>query len=189
MSTPPCEQITRATLLDYAVGELPEADAAVLEDHLFTCDDCGARAAELEPLLRAIRAAVRSSEVGGIVTDDVLNRLASDGVRLRTFTLSPGAHVPCAVWDGDELMSIRLRGDFGDGNEFTLRRRIGGNEISRADFQLKPGHQGEIISIVSAARIRQLPVVDIELVLTARQDGHERLIGTYTLQHQGSHQR
>lgn len=108
MKAPGCERIALADLIDYAAGELPEAEAAAIEEHLFSCADCGARAAELDALLRAIRPAVRSAEVGGFVTDAVLNRLAREGVRVRTYALSPGAVVACAVWDDDELMTLRL---------------------------------------------------------------------------------
>ena len=110
MTAPGCERIALADLTDYAAGELPETEAAAIEEHLFSCADCGARAAELDALVRAIPPAVRSAEVGGFVTDAVLNRLAREGVRVRTYALSPGAVVPCAVWDDDELMALRLRG-------------------------------------------------------------------------------
>ena len=83
--------------------------------------------------MRAIRPAVRSAEIGGFVTDAVLNRLSREGVRVRTYTLSPGAVVPCAVWDDDELMALRLHGDFGGASEFTLSQRVAGTEVSPRD--------------------------------------------------------
>jgi anti-sigma factor RsiW len=189
MTTPVCERIGLADLTDYAAGELPAVEAAALEDHLFSCAGCGALAAEFAALVQATRAAVRSSQVGGFVTDAVLNRLARDGVRVRSFALSPGAVVPCAVWDEDELMALRLRGDFGGAHEFTLTQRIAGNEVSRATGQFAASSHGEIIHVVPAAWIRQLPVVEIEVVLTARDDREERAVGSYTLVHGGSLQR
>jgi anti-sigma factor RsiW len=107
MTSPRCERFTLADLTDYAAGELAEAEAAAIEDHLFSCADCAGRAAELDALVRAIQPAMRSAEVGGFVTDAVLNQLARDGVRVRTYALSPGAVVPCAVWDDDELLALR----------------------------------------------------------------------------------
>ena len=120
MTIPGCDRIGLVELTDYAAGELAAADAAAIEEHLFACADCGARAAEFDAVVRAIPPALRSADVGGFVTDDVLNRLAREGVRVRTFALSPGAIVPCAVWADDELMVLRLRGDFGSATEFTL---------------------------------------------------------------------
>ena len=185
MKTPECERIDLTGLTDYAAGELPEADAAAFEEHLFSCADCGARAGKFDALVRAIRPAVRSAEVGGFVTDGVLNRLAREGVRVRTFALSPGAVVPCAVWEDDELMALRLRGDFGGASEFTLSQRVAGTEVSRATGQVAASSYGEIIYVEPAARIRQLPVVEVEVLLTAHEGGEERLIGSYTLLHGG----
>ena len=54
MTAPRCERFTLADLTDYAAGELPEAEAAAIEAHLFSCADCGARAAEFDALVRAI---------------------------------------------------------------------------------------------------------------------------------------
>jgi hypothetical protein len=42
---------------------------------------------------------------------------------------------------------------------------------------------------LSAAWVRQLPVVNVEVVLTAHVDGEERTIGRYTLAHGGALQR
>src|SRR5262245_15888964 len=144
MNTRGCEQMTLADLTDYTAGELSASEAASIEDHLFVCADCAARAAELDALVRAIPPAFQSAEVGGFVTEAVLNRLARAGVRVRTYTLSPGASVPCAVWDDDELMALRLRGDFGDASEFTLSQRVAGHEVSRATGQMAARPHGEV---------------------------------------------
>lgn len=186
MNVPGCERIGLADLTDYAAGELPEADAAAIEDHLFSCADCGARAAKFDALVRAIRPAAQSAEVGGFVTDAVLNRLARDGVRVRSYTLSPGAIVPCAVWEDDQLMALRLRGDFGGSIEVTLSHRIAGTEVRRVTGEIAASSHGEIIYVAPAARVRQLPVVEVEIVLTAHDRGEERLLGRYTLVHGGA---
>ncbi len=186
MTAPGCERIALADLTDYAAGALPDTEAAAIEEHLFSCAACGARAAEFDALVRAIRPAVRSAEVGGFLTDTVLNRLAREGVRMRTYTLSPGAIVPCAVWEDDELMALRLRGAFGGASEFTLSQRVAGTEVARATGQVAVGSHGEIIFVQPAAWVRQLPVVEVELLLTASEGGAERPIGRYTLVHGGS---
>lgn len=180
-----CEQVALADLIDYAAGELDAAAAAALEDHLFSCAECGRRAAEFEGLRLAIRSAVRSAGVGGFVTDAVLNQLSRDGVRVRSYTLSPGAVVPCAVWDEDELMALRLRGDFGGVREVTLTRRVAGAEVARVTGDLAGAASSEIIHTVPASWLRELPVVDVQLELRARDGGSERSIGSYTLRHGG----
>jgi anti-sigma factor RsiW len=185
MNSPECERIALSDLTDYAAGELPEADAAAIEEHLFSCADCGARAAEFDALVGAIRPAVRSAEIGGFVTDAVLNRLAREGVRVRSYALSPGAVVPCAVWNDDELMALRLRGDFGDASEFTLSQRVAGAEVIRATGHVAASSHGEIIYAIPASWVRQLPVVEVEVLLIAHEHGEERPIASYTLVHEG----
>jgi anti-sigma factor RsiW len=185
MNAPPCQQVALADLTDYAAGELPEAEAAAIEEHLFSCADCGARAGEFDMLLRGTRQAVCSAEVGGFVSDAVLNQLARDGVRVRTYALSPGASVPCAVWEGDELMALRLRGDFGGATEFTLSQRVAGTEVSRVTGHVAASSHGEVIYAAPAAWVRQLPAVEVEVILTAN-DSDGRSVGTYTLVHGGS---
>lgn len=185
MSVPMCERLPLTLLADYAVGDLPTADAETLEEHLFSCADCAVRAAELDAIMRGIDSAMRAAEVGGFVTDAVLNRLARDGVRVRTFALQPGAVVPCAVWEEDEVMALRLRGDFSGATEVTLSQRVAGHEVSRITGQVVPDPHGEIIFAEPAARVRELPVVDVEVLLTAHEHGEDRLIGSYTLRHGG----
>jgi len=185
MTAPGCERIALADLIDYAAGELAETDAAAIEEHLFACADCARRAAELDALVRAIRPAMRSAEVGGFVTDAVLNRLAREGVRVRTYALSPGAIVPCGVWDDDELMVLRLRADVGGASEFTLSQRVAGTEVVRVTGQVSASPHGELIYAEPAARIRELPSVEVEVLLTAHESGQERPIGSYTLVHGG----
>jgi anti-sigma factor RsiW len=189
MTSSGCEKIALADLTDYAAGELPEAEAAAIEEHLFSCVDCSARAAEFDALVAAIRPAIESAEVGGFVTDAVLNRLAREGVRVRTYALSPGAIVPCAVWDDDELMALRLRGDFAGVGEVTMSQRVAGTEMIRVTGQVVASAHGEIIYALPAAWIRQLPVVDVDVRLTAHEGGEERPIGSYTLAHDGLLQR
>ncbi len=189
MTLPLCERIALADLTDYAAGELDDVEAGALEEHLFSCADCGARAAEFDVLVRAIRRAVRSGEVGGFVTDAVLNRLAREGMRIRTFTLSPGAIVPCAVWEDDELMVLRLRGEFGDASEFTVSQRVGGTEVSRSTGHSTAGSSGELLYATPAAMVRQLPVVQVDIHVTAHVGSEQRAVGQYALMHGGVQQR
>jgi len=186
MNHPPCDRIAFDDLTDYAAGDLQGDAAVALEEHLFSCADCAARAAEFDALVRAVPHALRSAEVGGFVTDAVLNRLAREGVRIRTFVLSPGAIVPCAVWEEDELMVLRLRADFSGAGELTLSQHSGGTELVRLTTQAVVPPHGELIHLTPAALIRQLPEVEIDVVLTASDEGQQREIGRYTLLHGGS---
>lgn len=181
-----CDRLGLAELTDYAAGELGDTEAAEIEAHLFACAACAARAAELDAVVRAIPSAVRTAGVGGFVTDAVLNQLSRQGVHMRTFALFPGAVVPCAVWDDDELMVLRLRGDFGSATEFTLSERVGAADLLRVTGQVVPSSYGELIYAMPAASIRHLPVVDVDIVLTAIDGDTPGPVGRYTLVHGGA---
>jgi hypothetical protein len=186
MSTERCEQVTLADLADYAAGDLPEAEAAALEEHTFACADCARRATEYVAFAAGIRDAVRAAQVAGLITDAVLNRLAREGVRVRSYTLSPGDLVPCAVWQQDDVMVLRLRGDFREGDEITLVQRAAqGEEISRSSALEMGSSQHEILYAVPAAWVRMLPAGDIQVTLT-HEGSDRRAIASYTLRHEGA---
>lgn len=189
MTAPGCERISLAELSDYMAGDVDAPQAAALEEHLFGCPACTARAAELDALVRGLKAAVRSGEVDGCITDAILNRLSREGVRVRSFALAPGDVVPCAVWDGDEVMALRLRGDFGEATEVTLVQRHAGTEVSRISAPMAPAGHGEVIVATSASLVRQLPEAELQLELTSAVNGEERVVGRYTLVHGGAFHR
>jgi hypothetical protein len=185
MNEEPCQKLSLTDLVDYSMGDLPESQAANVEEHLFSCPDCGRQAAELDRLVGGVGRAARTGQMGALVTDAVLNRLSRDGVRVRNFALSPGDIVPCAVWEDDEVMVLRLRGDFTGISEVTLAQRVEGVEVSRASGLTARSPRGEILYAVPAAWVRQLPEAAVELVLSADIGGEVRTIGAYTLRHAG----
>jgi hypothetical protein len=70
--------------------------------------------------------------------------------------------------------------------EVTASQRAAGPEVSRATGQVAASPHGEIIYVAPGAWVRQLPAVEVEVVLTGREDdGEERPIGSYTLVHGG----
>jgi anti-sigma factor RsiW len=186
MTAASCTRLPLGDLADYAAGELTTTEADAIEEHLFACPDCGGRAAELDALLRGVQHAMRAAEIGGFTTDEILNRLAREGVRVRSFTLSPGAVVPCAVWEGDELMALRLRAEIGAAAELTVTQRVGGAEVVRTTGEVVAASRGEVIFAQPAASVRDLPPTELEVVLAVRQDGEERAVATYTLVHGGT---
>jgi hypothetical protein len=67
-----------------------------------------------------------------------------------------------------------------------LQRVAGGDELIFATGQVSASPHGEIIYVLPAALIRQLPEVQVDVRLTATGEGKERPIGSYTLVHEGS---
>ena len=177
-------------IVDYWAGDLPQTDADRLEEHVFACAECARHLGEGAALARGIAAVVRQGRFHSIVTDALLNRLARDGVRIRTYTLEPGVVVPCSVWTDDDLVVTRIRADFSGVDSMTVVTRLAsGQEVGRlSDIFVRPG-QMEIIDAISASILRRLPSTSVRLTVTGRTAAGERTIGEYVLEHEGTFER
>jgi hypothetical protein len=177
-------------VVDYWTGDLTKADEDRIEEHVFACDDCARDLATAEALARGIAAVVRAGRLHSVVTDGILNRLAADGVRIRTYTLDGPGIVPCAVWADDDLVVSRIRADFSDVNAVTIvTRQASGEEIGRlSDVAVRPG-QREILNAFSAAHLRTLPATRVHVTVTAQAGSAERTLADYTLEHAGAFDR
>src|SRR5262245_63916777 len=76
-----------ADVVDYWTGDLTRAEEDRIEEHVFTCADCARELAAAEALSRDVASVAREGRLHSVVTDAMLNRLAADGVRIRTYTL------------------------------------------------------------------------------------------------------
>ena len=182
--------IAFADVVDDWAGDLAPAEEARLEEHAFACSDCARELAAAEAMVRAIAAVARNGHLHSVVTDSILNRLAADGVRIRTYALEGTETVRCGVWADDDLVVSRIRADFTDVDAVTIvTRQASGDEISRiSDVSVRPG-QREILNAFSAARLRELPPTLVQVTVTAQIGGGERTIAEYTLEHAGSFDR
>ncbi len=179
-----------ADIVDYWTGELTGPDEDRIEAHVFGCAECARELAAAEALTRGVAAVAREGRLDTVVTDAILNRLAADGLRIRTFTLEGDSVVPCAVWAGDDLVVARIRGDFTGVDAVTIvTRQASGDEIGRlSDVTVRPG-QREILNAFSAAHLRTLPASRVHVSVTAPHAGGERMLAEYTLEHGGAFDR
>ena len=126
MTDPRCATpVPFSDIVDYWAGDLSVADVDRIEEHVFTCAECARQLAEGAALARCIAAVVREGHFHSLVTDALLNRLAMDGVRMRTYVLDPGDVVPCSVWADDDLVVTRIRADFSGVDSVTVVTRLG----------------------------------------------------------------
>ena len=191
MTDPRCATpVALSDIVDYWAGDLSAADVDRIEEHVFTCAECARQLAEGAALARGIAVVVREGHFHSLVTDALLNRLAMDGVRMRTYVLDPGDVVPCSVWADDDLVVTRIRADFSGVDSVTVVTRLGsGEEIGRlSDVTVRPG-QGEIIDAISAALLRRLPSTLVRMTVSARAASREWTLGEYVLEHAGTFDR
>jgi len=177
-------------VVDYWAGDLTQAEEGRIEEHVFACAGCARELAAAQALARNIVSVAREGRLHSVVTDAILNRLAADGVRIRTFTLEGSGIVPCAVWADDDLVVSRIRANFEDADSVTIvTRQASGEEIARvSDIALRPG-QHEILNAFSAAHLRKLPATRVHVTVTGQTGSAERTIVEYTLEHAGAFDR
>jgi hypothetical protein len=184
------EHLSSSDVADYWA---PDATAEVIdriEEHVFNCAGCARRLEAAHALIAGIHDAVRRGRFHAIVTDAVLNRLAREGTRMRTFTVDPGTVVPCAVWADDDLIVTRMRADFTGLDHVSIVMQVGGEEVDRvADVPVGSGAR-ELIEAFSAAQLRALPEAQVRLqVFGSRGASGDELVAEYVLEHGGALER
>jgi hypothetical protein len=172
-------------LADYWTPDVPPDAVERIEAHVFACGACAQQLAAARETIDGLCAAVRRGQVQAIVTDAVLNRLARDGTRMRTFTVGPGDVVPCAVWAGDQVIVTRMQGNFSGLDRVTVVTDVDGREFARqADVPVGP-EATELISALPAEQLRQLPQARVRLRIFGGAAA-EALVGEYILEHGGT---
>lgn len=179
-------------LADYWISETAAAESERIEAHVFECERCARGLAEAEQLRAAISDLIRSGRVQVVVTDEVLNRLSRDGVRVRSYSLGPGESVRCAVWADDDLLVTRLRGNFDGISSVDAEMRMPtGEQWQRiTDMPVREG-SAEILLALPASEVRRAPDGPIRLTLRRAMAGSsdEQVIGEYVFHHEGAHDR
>jgi hypothetical protein len=97
-----------ATLADYWLAALAQSEEEAVEEHLFACDECGARLREVMALAEGVRQLAREGSLRIVVSDGFLRRAAEEGVRVREYAVPPGGRVECTVTAEDDLLVGRL---------------------------------------------------------------------------------
>jgi len=178
-------------LSDYWTADVSPDDMERIEGHVFSCNACTELLADVDRLRRSIGDVARTGGFQAFVTDSLLNQLARDGVRMRTYAMDAGGSVQCAVWDDDEILVTRLRGDFGDVSAIDATLRLDtGEEWGRAsDVPIREGSR-ELIMALPAALVRHAPEVPIRLILRASSAPPDAAsLAEYTFDHRGAHAR
>ena len=178
-------------LADYWTSDITPGDAEQIESHVFDCERCARMLAEADRLRVGIRDLARSGNVQAFVNDAVLNRLARDGVRVRSYALGPGETVRCAVWADDDVIVARLRADFTGVESVDAEMRFDtGEEWAQAtDVPVRKG-ETELVLALPAGLVRNAPTVPMRLTLrhSAGSSG-ERILAQYVFHHEGALER
>jgi hypothetical protein len=176
---------------DYWTSDIAPSDAERIEAHVFECADCARLLAESEQLRSGIGALARGGGFQAFVTDGLLNRLARDGVRVRSYALDPGESIKCSAWADDEVLVARLRADFAGVTAVDAEMRLeSGEQWGRStDVPVREGAT-ELVLALPAAMVRSAPIGPMRLTLRAASGSPRAdVIAEYVFDHEGEHER
>jgi len=187
--------LTFGELADYWTVDVPPQEVERIEAHVFECARCARLLAEAEQLRSGIGAMAKGGRFQAFVTDGLLNQLARDGVRVRSYALDPGETITCSAWADDEVIVTRLRGDFTGVSAIDAEMRLEtGEEWGRTtDVPVREGAT-ELVLALPASMVRSVPAASTMRITLRAASGppgpqQSDIIAVYVFNHEGAHER
>jgi hypothetical protein len=178
-------------LIAYQLGELPEDEAATVEQHYFACGRCAERLAAVVRLQQGIVALVREGRITSSVTAALVDRVTVEGLQVRSYHLAPGQQVACTAAPLDDFVVVRLalpREPSQSIDRIDLATEVtllpsGETRQQMAEDVAIDRSSGEIVLAFSGDLVRSFPRT--RWTMTARLHGaaSQRSLGPYTLDH------
>jgi hypothetical protein len=177
--------IDAAVLADYWLAALATPEEEAAEEHLFTCDECGARFREVIALAEGVHQVAREGSLSMVVSDAFLKCASEEGLRVREYAPPPGGSVQCTVTAEDDLLIGRLAANLRGAKrvDLCLCDARGVEQIRLPDI---PFHSeaGGVVFQQSITYAKAAPSETMIVRLIAPDEtGGERLLGEYTFNH------
>jgi len=171
-------------LADYWLAALPPAGEEPVEEHLLGCDECGSRLRQLIALGEGIRKLARSGNLRVILSESFLNCAASEGLRVRQYSLPAGGSVDCTVTSEDNLLIGRLAVNLASARRVDLCFwDAAGTELQRLrDVPINPAGR-EVIFSEPIEFMRAAPATVVVVKLVSVEETGERVLGQYRFNH------
>jgi len=177
--------IDPAVLADYWLAVLAKPEEAAVDEHLFTCDECGARLREIVALAEGIRKLAREGSLLMVVSDTFLERAAVEGLRVREYAPPPGGSIECTVTAEDDILIGRLASNLSSAKrvDLCICDQRGVERLRLPDIPFDPG-AGSIAfqQSITYAKAASSETMTARLV-SVDDAGGERLLGEYTFNH------
>lgn len=167
-------------LTAYRAGELVAEEASGLEEHLFACDTCGARAAWMEGLAAGVTDALRRGDALLPITAATADRMRGSGLTLREYHARPGESVACTVGADDDFLVTYLHAELAGVSSVDLVViDEAGVERQRTKDLPVDATSGHVVYAISGKHVRPFP----STVLVYRLETAGRQLGDYTFVH------
>ena len=177
--------IDAAVLADYWLAALAQPEEEAVEEHLFACDECGARLREIIALAEGVRKIAREGSLRMVVSDSFLKRAAEEGLRIREYAPPAGGGVQCTVTAEDDILIGRLAANLTGAKrvDLCICDERGVEQLRLPDIPIAPGVSSvaiqESITFAKAAPSNKM----IMRLVAFDEAGGERLLGEYTFNH------
>jgi hypothetical protein len=184
--TTPCTAPLDATLLsDYWLAALSLDEESRVEEHLFTCDSCGARLDSIIVLAESVRTLARSGSLMMVVPQSFLDHASQQGLHISQYAPPAGGSVQCTVTAADDLLIGRLAADLTHARhiDLSLCDPTGAEQFRLPDIPFNPAAP-DILWQQSITFAKGAPTSTMVARLLSIDDaGHESLLGEYTFHH------
>ena len=177
--------IEPALLADYWLAELPSSEESALEEHLMGCQTCAHELEKIAALAGGIRTLARQGALKIVLTQEFLDRMANEGLRIRQYAVSPGGSVQCTVTSLDDFLVSRLAADLRGIERLDLVLcDAAGAELQRfADIPFRAASDATVLLNYPVRIARQEPAYTLVMKLLSVTPKEERLVGEYTFNH------
>lgn len=177
--------VDAAILADYWLAALDQSEEEAVEEHLFACDECGARLREVISLAEGIRNLARQGSLLMVVSEAFLTRVAEEGLRVREYSPRTGGSVACTVTAEDDLLIAHLAADLSGAKRVDLCFcDAGGSERLRLTDIPFDSRAGSVVFQQPITYAKAAPSETlIARLVTLDESGVERLLGEYTFNH------
>jgi hypothetical protein len=176
-----CSQpVAWETLVDYFAGDLAEAAAAAVEEHLFGCADCTAAGERVAAVTEAIRAAIPLA-----IPRARIDGMRARGVRVRENDFQPGERREVRFANDTDLLIHRLAGlDLRGAERVGLRITAESTGAFVTEMDAVPFDAAEGAVLVACQRhYVELPH-DTVMAVSIHAPGAPPRTATYTILHQ-----
>jgi hypothetical protein len=173
------------TLAEYWLGTLPKLEEERIEEHLFACDECGARLDEVIALAEGVSQIARGGALMSVVSQGFLKQATAEGLRIRQYSPSAGGSVACTVTAEDDLLVGRLEANLLGMKQvdLSLCAPTGEEQFRLRDIPFDPGADcilwQQSITFAKAAPTSTM----VARLIQVAEAGEEKLLGEYTFNH------
>ncbi len=177
--------IDAATLADYWLAALREAEEQAIEEHLLGCDGCGERLREVIALAQGVRQLACEGSLRIVVSEVFLKRAAEQGLRIRQYAPPPSGSVECTVTAEDDLLVGHLVANLSGVQrvDLSICDESGIEQFRFPDIPF--GSRAGVVVFqesITLAKAAPSNTMIVRLV-SVEKSGRERPLGAYTFHH------